>query len=61
MPRRCCVPAYTSNYDSTKAKTGHVSIFIFPKTKIQRKQWIQDFEPTKYSGVRNVFLNNNYY
>lgn len=57
MPRRCCVPNCSSNYDTSIANDGFVSAFSFPKPEspmfnlwmksIPRENW----QPTKHSQV----------
>ena len=46
MPRRCCVPRCTSNYDSCK-NDGLVSTFSFPNEENLRQSWVRAI-PRKY-------------
>ena len=57
MPRRCCVPACKSNYDSEIKKTNTtVTTFSFPKDPARKNVWIRaiprkDWTPSATSAV----------
>lgn len=39
MPKKCCVPGCTSNYNST---SEFISVFKFPSEDIEREKWIRN-------------------
>ncbi|KAF2883780.1 hypothetical protein ILUMI_22366 [Ignelater luminosus] len=55
MPRRCCVPGCTSNYDSSlKENNKCVTTFSFPKDDERKLQWIRarkDWTPSSSAVV----------
>lgn len=44
MPRKCCVPEYKSNYDSTNE---YVTVFKFPSDSDKREAWKKSIMPHK--------------
>ncbi|XP_047112066.1 THAP domain-containing protein 5-like [Schistocerca piceifrons] len=60
MPRRCCMPNCSGNYDNGPK----VSVFYFPSDENLRRKWLsavhrQDWTPSKHSVICELHFNKD--